>query len=673
MSSAIRFFLRALPFALGVTFTAANARAEIAFSPDGAHLAMSAPADQGLMVFDINSGVLSTLTNTPSSGYAFAWSPNGTMLGFKVLHAAGDGYLQEPVVYDATNGSLRSLAAPSPLAGVPSFSARGDVAFTIGHNAIVVDANGGASRYDLGQYVNLVALSPDGKTLAYNDADDSIWVLELSTGNRRLVVSDPSYAPAWSPNGKRLLLRGINGTVACADLERGGVVPLGRGMSPAWLPDGEHVMFTAMEVPRGDGRTPPVTVEKVHFDGTGRQVLSGTTGYDARVSPDGQSLVYRSELDAAPIVAHAQTRARSAAVGTPLMDMVRSRRALNLPPTREETPSRGWRIAPVKIPDVPYLHQVYDTPNHFNGHSACNATSAVMTLAYYGVIDNWDTTVDVPSPHVSHFGNYVSEKYTINGHTLDVGSADPNGAIAYGGYGYIVQGDWEETRGHMAEYIEFHGPSSAVDWSPSWDKVISEIDAKHPFVVLTSITSAGHYIVDIGYHSDQHTAIFNDPYGNKNEGYMNYNGAGVNYDWPGYNNGFSNLSTVHCFIWSRSTVQPEQDAGPPPDAAAPEDASTQLDATQDDASTAADAAAPEAATQEDASTTPDAANRIDAAPSSEAGTAPDNYTYGADEPDGCACTAAGGSTGSDATPWGVLMLLVACALRRRGGTESRTC
>jgi hypothetical protein len=93
-----------------------------------------------------------------------------------------------------------------------------------------------------------------------------------------------------------------------------------------------------------------------------------------------------------------------------------------------------------------------------------------------------------------------------------------------------------------------------VDWSPTWDELKAEVDAKKPFVVLTSVTSSGHYMTVVGYHTDKRTVVVNDPYGNKNQGYMNWNGAGVLYDWPGYNNGYANLSTVWCFIYCRSTV-----------------------------------------------------------------------------------------------------------------------
>jgi len=218
--------------------------------------------------------------------------------------------------------------------------------------------------------------------------------------------------------------------------------------------------------------------------------------------------------------------------------------------------------AAVTIQNVPYIHQVYDTPDWFNGNWACGATSAMMALAYYGILPYWDCNVSVPYSHVSHWGRYICEIYTYNGHTYNIPSADPSGNTAYGGYGYITQNNWEDTKGHMAEYLTYHGLGSGVDWSPTWAELKAEIDAGHPVVLLTSLTSAGHYVLAVGYYSSQYSVIVNDPYGNKNQGYMNYNGAYVTYDWPGYNYGNANLNTVHCFIYARGTP-PSPDNNPP--------------------------------------------------------------------------------------------------------------
>ena len=47
---------------------------------------------------------------------------------------------------------------------------------------------------------------------------------------------------------------------------------------------------------------------------------------------------------------------------------------------------------------VPYIHQVYDTPDLFNGNWACGHASMVMILAYYGILDPPPTASFTYSP-----------------------------------------------------------------------------------------------------------------------------------------------------------------------------------------------------------------------------------------------------------------------------------
>jgi hypothetical protein len=90
--------------------------------------------------------------------------------------------------------------------------------------------------------------------------------------------------------------------------------------------------------------------------------------------------------------------------------------------------------------DVPYIHQVYDTPDEFVGSWACAPTSAVMILAYHGIVDPDPITVSSPSPHTSDYGAYVSREYTYgentysNLHTETTGCGTASGR---GAWGYI--------------------------------------------------------------------------------------------------------------------------------------------------------------------------------------------------------------------------------------------
>jgi hypothetical protein len=193
-----------------------------------------------------------------------------------------------------------------------------------------------------------------------------------------------------------------------------------------------------------------------------------------------------------------------------------------------------------------------------------------MAIQYYGKLPASPITCSRGGTHTSNYGSYISRIYSYNGHTFNTlsstvwGSAD---AGFYGGFGYFLQdvtGDSLQRSTRLSEYISYHGLTSSVDESVAGEtgfaKICAEIDAGYPVVVLTSLTTLGHYITCIGYVQGQHTLIFNDSYGNKGSGYPNANGAGAKYDWPGYNNGYPNLNTVFRIIYARGSNQTQQPA-----------------------------------------------------------------------------------------------------------------
>jgi uncharacterized protein YijF (DUF1287 family) len=91
----------------------------------------------------------------------------------------------------------------------------------------------------------------------------------------------------------------------------------------------------------------------------------------------------------------------------------------------ESVESRGWSLVgfgrhlsssqqyttKANILPVPYIHQVYDSPDGFNGSWACAPTSAVMVLAYYERIRPHPITVSSSGTHESDYGIYISQPY----------------------------------------------------------------------------------------------------------------------------------------------------------------------------------------------------------------------------------------------------------------------
>jgi PKD repeat protein len=168
-----------------------------------------------------------------------------------------------------------------------------------------------------------------------------------------------------------------------------------------------------------------------------------------------------------------------------------------------------------------------------------------MAFAYYNRLPPWPVTVDhgqTWDPHVNNYGSYVADRYRFN-ELYYSETADAYGTTAYGGYGYMWTGSYSPNS-RMKFYIENHYMTSNQLWTSSctYNNTIIEINGGYVHPICNYLTTSGHLTLATGYVVGQHTLIFNDPYGNKNNpGYPNYTGYDSYYDWPGYNNGYQNL------------------------------------------------------------------------------------------------------------------------------------
>lgn len=524
-------------------------------SDDGALALVTDSLHRGLSLVRVKSGEIIFVTSSLNAGYYATISPDNRFVCFKSTERTAAGIIQTPCLFDIAEERAFALWEPSPVCGTPAIAPNGSIAFTAGKDLILLDAGLNVLNIiDLGHHVNLLAFSPAGDQIAFNTAEHQIAIVDLSNGAIQIITDDAQsyWGAKFSPNGDKVLVRSADGGIFCANPQEGQFLAIGKGESPDWE-DNDTIAFVKK------------TIFKNRVVKT--EIISAGMG-------GGENSATIAEGDADAVigggkVAHAsggKIKIGAIAKGKALwLDEVDAPDGMG--GDSEGAATEGVIILgnTVQITGVPYVHQVYDTPEWFAGSWACGATSAVMALAYYGCFYYWDCWCMSPTSHTSHYGNYIADTYTYNGHTFNIVETDPADEYATGGYGYIVQNNWENTKTHMAEYLSYHGPSSSVDWSPTFAKAQTEINNGYLFVVLNSLTTSGHYCTCIGYYTDQYSLIFNDPYGNKNTpGYPSYDGAGAVYDWPGYNYGNQNLTTVHCFIYARWTVQPTPTPPPAP-------------------------------------------------------------------------------------------------------------
>lgn len=433
------------------------------WSPDGKYLLLTDRNSNGVYVYNTEDSTLFQITDAPSSGYKYNWSCNSEKVGFKLLVKTDNGsYIQMPVIYDLEKKEMTSLHNAVNKAGIPSFSKDGSVAFSVDKELVILNKDGNIkNRIHLRNYANLTPLSPDGTKIVYNDENDQIRLINSDGSNRRKLTSDEHgyFNPVWSPDSSKIVISTLTGELKVIDISFDKIFDLDKGDHPSWSPDSQYILYSQLE--RVDGyKISSADIYLIKYDGS--QKMPKTTTKDelegyVNWSPDGEKIAFGSyrtgNLFFAPMHTATPTK-ESEAESLPQLGSVEKMQYRSLEkwegtihPGSDHRKLNSYKnkhliylaSSTTSLNNVPYIHQVYDTPNTFNGHWACNASSALMAITYYGILSYWDTTVSSPYSHTSHYGRYVSDTYTYNGNTYNTGSSDASNNTAYGGYGYIVR------------------------------------------------------------------------------------------------------------------------------------------------------------------------------------------------------------------------------------------
>lgn len=183
--------------------------------------------------------------------------------------------------------------------------------------------------------------------------------------------------------------------------------------------------------------------------------------------------------------------------------------------------------------NVPFIHQLWDTSDGFDGKCACGSTAAVMALAFYGKLPAHPITISRPYPHQNEYGFYVADKFG-NFQISNTGRC-PKG---YGIYGQTIVNDLNG-RDYIARVIQnnFGIKASWAQYQATFDIIKSALDRGHLVILGTGLTGSGHILLVKGYTSDGQL-IVNDPYGDKfggTYGKSQIDGANKYYAWGSVN------------------------------------------------------------------------------------------------------------------------------------------
>ncbi len=490
------------------------------------------------VIYFMSGASLSEIFRAPGCGMYLSISPSGRYIGFKYID--GDG-MQIPSVFDLEKMRCYELLSPQPLAGQVSFNLNEEPSFTAG-NFLQILSEKRNFTFDIGYYSNLCPVSPDGKKVIFNDSEDVLWLFYLRD-SKKLQISPPGVPccyPVWSLNGKRILFSGISGQIFVCDSSGGGVTFVDNGINPAISPDGENIVYERRNI---EGME--LINTDLFFWNHQKQNLERLT-----FTPDDNEMYpFFAEDGKLVYLLPEKNEIRIALLQEG--SLIEESRILISDFSSEKESSLFAISAKGDSLDVPYIHQVYDTPDWFNGHWACAPSTALMAISYYGLLPQWNCQCSYPYSHISPFGNYICERYMFNESDYNLWANDPAGTPAQGGYGYMWTGSYSPYS-RMVSNFSNHGLLSSRDDTPTFSETVDEINAGYPYSMCVGLTTSGHLVLGVGQVQNWHTLIFNDPYGDKNTtGYPSYDGKFVRYDWPGYNNGYANLNQVYWCVTSR--------------------------------------------------------------------------------------------------------------------------
>jgi len=488
------------------------------------------------------------LVAAPGCGKYISISEDKSKIGYKFIQPDG---MQVPAIYDLQNKEITLLSNPVDLCGQVSFCSNGKVAFTVG-NELNVLSNGITSTYDLGTYSNNISISPDGNSVVYNDNNDQLYLYDL-VSLTAIKITDDQYGyafPHWSPDGRKIAYSNLPGNLFVFDLLAKKTFLLGTGSNPSWTDDSQFLVYDLIKSENFEFNGSEIYMAS--YDGNKIIQLSNTSEVNEMYPvTDGGSIIF-STFEKRGIVSSIidQNTSELKIIDT----LYISSQPLSLITGVSDNFSQKSSKAITVVPgDVPYVHQRWDTPDWHAGSGSCAPTTAIMALGYFNRLPYWDITcASNPTSHTSHYGAYVADKYRFNEIYYDKQDT-AYGTLAWGGYGYMW--GYGSPNSYMHIYIQNHGLTSVHSTSTTFQNVTDEIDAGYPFPICNLLSAAGHLTLTVGYVIGQHTLIFNDPYGDKNDGSWGNlnNGKDSYYDWPGYNNGYQNLNTMAWTVTSETS------------------------------------------------------------------------------------------------------------------------